>query len=115
MHQWRCLVIIHSHEMVTAKDICEHTLLDKMTVSRAVRTLASRELIKLSPSPEDARRQIITLSHDGLRIYEEILPIAQEYETNLLSCLTNKEAKELDSTIQKLIHAADNLKSNRSQ
>lgn len=115
MHQWRCLVIIRSHEMVTAKDICEQTLLDKMTVSRAVRALVGRELIKLSPSPDDARRQIISLNRDGLRIYDEILPIAQEYETTLLSSLTYKEAKELDSTIQKLILAADNLKSTKSQ
>lgn len=110
MHQWRCLVIISTHQDITAKDICTHTLLDKMTVSRVISTLVKRKLIKLSPSPNDARKQLITRTTTGRLIYEDILPIAQEYEASLLSALTLKERKELDSTIKKLILASDTLK-----
>ncbi len=110
MHQWRCLVIINSHENVTAKDICGHTLLDKMTVSRAVRSLANRKLITLVPSKDDARKQMISLSAIGLRIYDEVIPIAQKYESTILSTLTIDEKEGLDSTIKKLIFASHNLK-----
>ncbi len=109
MSQWRCLVIIAAHSHVTAKIICTHTLLDKMTVSRAIRALKICELIKLSPSPDDKRKQLIVLSESGQKIYDEVLPIALGYEKSLLNALTPEENNALDSIIAKLINAAKNL------
>ncbi len=109
MSQWRCLVVIAAHSPITAKTICAHTLLDKMTVSRAIRALKSCELIKLSAAPNDKRKQLIVLSQSGQRIYDEVLPIALSYEQSLLNALTAIENDALDSIIIKLINTAKDL------
>lgn len=107
MHQWRCLVIINTHQNVSAKDICTHSLLDKMTVSRALRALASRDLIKTSLATDDKRKRILKLTQGGRKIYEEILPLAKNRESTLLNALTAKEVQTLDLIITKLLNASN--------
>lgn len=109
MNQWRCIVIIGNHEAITAKHICDLALLDKMTVSRAIRTLEARKLIKLSASPKDARKRLIYLTPIGRKIRTDVLPVAQNYERKLLGALSNSEIQALDSITEKLMTAANTL------
>jgi len=108
MNQWRCLVIVHTHQPVTAKDIGSITLLDKMTISRALNALKKRSLIESSPAP-DARSQILSLTRTGQKIYKEVIPIAQDYESRLLNSLTTEQQFTLDIIIKKLIREAREL------
>ena len=105
INQWRCLVIIHTHQPVTAKNIGSITLLDKMAISRALKALKKRSLIKSSPG-SDARSQMLNLTKTGQKIYNEVIPIAQDYESRLLSSLTSSQQYTLEVIIDKLIHEA---------
>ncbi|PHR56802.1 MAG: MarR family transcriptional regulator [Robiginitomaculum sp.] len=109
MNQWRCMVVINNTTSITAKEISKNTLLDKMTVSRSLRALEQRELIKLSASQIDARQRDITLTITGQDICNDVLPIAQDYEKALLGSLTESEIQALDSIAKKLIFTAGNL------
>ncbi|MCF6219947.1 MAG: MarR family transcriptional regulator [Robiginitomaculum sp.] len=108
MNQWRCLVIIHAHQPVTAKEIAPLTLLDKMAISRAIKILEKRKLIKTSKG-KDARSRMLNLTHVGNKIYEEVIPIAQKYETSLLSSLTDKQQSALKAIINQLLQEAREL------
>lgn len=108
INQWRCLVIIQAHQPVTAKDIGSITLLDKMAISRALKSLKKRSLIKSSPGT-DARSQMLNLTKTGQKIYNEVIPIAQDYESRLLNSLTSGQRYTLEAIIDKLIHEAREL------
>jgi len=108
INQWRCLVIIQTHQPVTAKDIGAITLLDKMVISRALKALKKRALINSTPG-SDARSQMLGLTKTGQRIYNEVIPIAQNYESRLLDSLTPDQQFALGVIIDKLIHEAREL------
>lgn len=106
MNQWRCMVLIGAHGPITAKSICAKTLLDKMTVSRALKSLKTRKLIAAASTPEDARKNLLTLTKHGIRIHDEVLPMAQNYEEILLAALSDSQKITLDEIIKKLMHEA---------
>jgi DNA-binding MarR family transcriptional regulator len=108
INQWRCLVIIQTHQPVTAKDIGSITLLDKMAISRALKILKKRSLISSTPGL-DARSQMLNLTKTGQKIYDEVIPIAINYETRLLSSLTTVQQSVLEGIIKKLTQEAQEL------
>lgn len=110
MNQWRLLVIIGSHSPISAKDICQQTLFEKMTVSRGISTLKSRKLITTKVSKHDARINMHALTKQGQKIYDEIIPIAIRYENILLSKLTDSQKFAFEGILETLLHEADELK-----
>ncbi len=108
MNQWRCLVIIHAHQPITAKDIVPLTLLDKMAISRAIKVLEKRSLIDISTG-KDARIRILSLTNTGQNIYEEVIPIARNYESRLLESLTQEQQLSLQAIMKKLIRETREL------
>ncbi|MBL4852791.1 MAG: MarR family transcriptional regulator [Robiginitomaculum sp.] len=109
MNQWRCLVIINARQPITAQAISDLTLLDKMTISRTVRTLKSRKLIQTETPGTDARRRLLSLTKSGNQIYNEVIPIAKNYESRLLASLTPKEQHTLEVVMAKLLHGTREL------
>ena len=109
MNQWRAIVIIGAHSPIAAQGICAKTLLDKMIVSRAVKSLKSRKLITAISAPDDARKNLLTLTAHGARIHDEVLPLALSYEKNLLSTLSDSQKNALDEIIKKLMREAGEI------
>lgn len=109
MNQWRCLVIIYAHEPVTAKDISNFTLLDKMTISRAVKVLQKRRLVNVSTSGHDARSRMLSISKIGKEVYDQVIPFAQDYESRLLASLTNEQQLALQAIIKTLMRQSEEL------
>ncbi len=114
MNQWRCMVVIGEHGSISAKGICQQTLLDKMTVSRAIKSLKVRGLVTTSNTPDDARINLLGLSKHGEKIYKDVLPIARNYEKTLLSALTDSQRRNLNDITEKLIHAARKIRAGNS-
>jgi len=109
MNQWRCLVIINARQPITAQTISDLTLLDKMTISRTVKSLIARKLVRTETSGKDARRRLLSLTKSGLQIYNEVIPIAKNYESKLLALLTPKEQHTLEVVMAKLLHGTREL------
>lgn len=102
MNQWRIIAIIAEHKEVTANEISTLTLMDKMTVSRAVKKLSSRNLIRRNLSVDDNRKTIIKLSKIGHSIHNDVLPLAQNYENQLYSILSDEERINLTDMMKRL-------------
>lgn len=109
MNQWRCIVIIHNHKDITAKGICEYALLDKMTVSRALKVLTGRKLVVATAALEDARKQKLNLTNQGKVIYNNVLPIARKYEESLLSALSESQIDNLREIFAKLMQVSKEM------
>lgn len=81
--QWRLIAVLGEHGPLTQQAIGTRTVMDKVTVSRATQGLVKRRLVERAPH-DDGRSHHLALSKAGTRLYNEVSPVALEYEARLL-------------------------------
>ena len=86
----------------SAKQLCDLARIDKSTMSRAIKQLEERGVIKLKQDKGDKRSKVLNLTDEGLSIYKRISILAKEWETELLSELTQEEQVLFRSVLEKL-------------
>ncbi|MGY6662008.1 MAG: MarR family winged helix-turn-helix transcriptional regulator [Glycocaulis sp.] len=107
--EWRVIAVLGGGEAITAQAICEATAMDKVTVSRALRTLTERALVRRRTSPTDKRAALVSLTPEGQSIFDEIAPLALEWERSLLEGFSPDEADQLSRLLDRLEKRADVL------
>jgi len=103
---WRVMAILGRFPDLSAADLVEQTAMDKVAISRAVSILIKNDYITRSEDLADRRRQVLNLSDVGRDIYDRIVPLAQQYENDLMASLSDDERNQLDSIIEKLMSRA---------
>lgn len=73
------------------------------TISVRVDRLAKRGIVSRQADPDDKRGQLIRLTADGLRLFDEIAPRHLANEDRLLSSLTSDERATLAQLLRKLL------------
>ena len=106
MPEWRIMMILAEYPDVSADEVCRRTRIEKSVVSRAVARLLKRHLINRDVDEKDRRRSILRLSETGLSVYDEVMPIARDYEAKLLADLTAEEMETFNAMIDKLLEKA---------
>lgn len=106
--QWRVIAILGEGEALTQLDIVRQSVMDKMTVSRAVRPLVERGLIGTAPHA-DKRSRLLTLSETGQKLYESVAPEALAMERALLAEFSQGEIAALRAALAKLEDASARL------
>ena len=109
MPEWRIMMILAEYPDISADEACRRTKIEKSVVSRAVARLLSRHLINRDVDEKDRRRSILRLSETGLSVYDEVMPIARNYEAELLADLTAEELEAFNDMIDKLMEKANRL------
>lgn len=71
-------------------------------MTKRLAALESRGLIRREPDPNDGRSTSVTLTREGRRLVEAILPEHVANEQRLLSELSNKERAELAGLLEAL-------------
>lgn len=100
--EWRVIAVLSENATMTAQQICEATATDKVTVSRAIRSLNERGLVKRRESPQDRRARNVALTEAGTQMYQQIAPIALEYEASILKALSPDEHALLITLLKRL-------------
>ena len=110
--EWRILAVLGRYPGLTASEIIDRTAMDKVTISRAVKSLADRKLLQRVTDPADRRRMRLHITPKrGQELLAEVIPLARQYESRLLQALDKKEQLALSRTLEKLQAKADSLKS----
>ena len=109
MPEWRIMMILAEYPDISADEVCRRTKIEKSVVSRAVARLLKRHLINRDMDEKDRRRSILRLSETGLSVYDEVMPIARDYEAKLLKGLTREELGTLNGIIDKLMDKATRI------
>lgn len=107
--EWRVLAWLSYKRVLTAKQICEHTGMDKARVSRAVNALVQRGVISRSPSRRDLRAQELRLTGAGEELLAELIPTVHHWESELVSTLSGGEYRDLLNIIGKLERRLEQL------
>ncbi len=108
--QWRVMAVLGRFAPLSANQVGNRTLMDKVTVSRAVAALLERGLVERAADDSDRRRSALRLSAAGQRLHDHIAPLALDYEARLLACLAPDERKTLDRLLDRLMDHAHTLR-----
>lgn len=100
--EWRVMAVLGHDGDLSASGICDRTLMDKVTVSRAVARLVEQGRLASRVDDEDRRRSILKLTAKGRQVYREIVPLARSYEARLLEGLSPREQQSLDRLLAEL-------------
>lgn len=101
--EWRVIAILGRFDNIPASMVAEHSAMDKVAISRAVRRLLDLKLIQRRDGHEDRRAKPLALTRSGHRVYEAIAPAALEFEARLLAALTAAERRSLERILNKLL------------
>ena len=104
--EWRVIAILGRFPGLSAVEVAERTLLDKVAVSRAVTKLIKNGRIDRQFADADRRRSILNLSDEGRRVHDEIAPLALQFERNLLQDFSAEDVEQLNIIMDRLLARA---------
>lgn len=99
--EWRVLVILYKNPDITAKKIAQLSQMDKVRISRTVKSLVAKDYVEQKPHPLDARAKNYELNKRGKYLMRAVIPDALRYEENLMSQLSSDERQQLQHLIGK--------------
>ncbi|MBT8087466.1 MAG: MarR family transcriptional regulator [Gammaproteobacteria bacterium] len=104
--EWRVIAVLGRYPGLSAVEVAERTLMDKVAVSRAVTKLIANGRIDRQFADADRRRSILNLSEEGRRVHNEVAPLALKFESELLAGLEDDERDKLDTIMDRLLARA---------
>ncbi len=103
----RCIAAIGSQPgQLTVMQLAFETNLDKAQVSRTTKLLVERGLVSKLPCPEDGRCVQLTLTAEGRRCCEQVMPLIQQRNQELLQCLSEAEQTALLDMFDRMLEQA---------
>jgi DNA-binding MarR family transcriptional regulator len=104
--EWRVIAVLGRFPGLSAVEVAERTLMDKVAVSRAVTKLIKNGRIDREFADADKRRSILNLSEDGKKLHDEIAELALQFERDLLHGFSQDEMENLNSIMERLLARA---------
>ena len=109
--EWRVMAVLGNRGASTQRHLVEATLMDKVTVNRAVKALVDRNLLGRSPNDADGRSHHLQLSDTGHELYDQIMPAAELMEKKIMAVLSEQEQEQLSRLLAMIKHSADAISS----
>lgn len=105
--EWRVMAVLGRFPGLSASEVVERTAMDKVSISRAVKSLEEKGFLERRTDEQDRRRQSLFITRDaGQAVLKEVIPMAQRYEAGLLSALDAAELNTLLSLMDRLQRSA---------
>ena len=107
--EWRVIAILGRFPGLSAVEVADRTLMDKVAVSRAVTKLIKNGRIDRQFADADRRRSILNLSEEGRKVHNEIAPLALQFERELLQDISEEDYETYNSILDRLLSKARRL------
>jgi len=104
--EWRVIAILGRYPGLSAVEVADRTLMDKVAVSRAVTKLIKNGRIDREFADADRRRSILNLSEEGRKVHNEIAPLALQFESELLQDISDEDFQTFNSILEQLLGKA---------
>lgn len=101
--EWRLLALLVRESPVPFSGLGVRSMMDKSLVSRALRQMADKGLVKVDPDPDHRRKLVVTVAPAGRALYRRILPSARRSQLTLVSVLSTDERLALHEALAKLL------------
>lgn len=107
--EWRLLAIAVQHDRLTSTQLAHAVALDAPRTSRAVGTLCGKGLLARSRDAGDARTVHISVTPQGLRLYQEIMPVVASLNDGIFQDLNADELQALGSMLDRIVRRAERM------
>jgi DNA-binding MarR family transcriptional regulator len=107
--EWRVIAILGRFPGLSAVEVADRTMLDKVAVSRAVSKLIKNGRIDREFADADRRRSILKLSAAGQTVHNEIAPLALAFEHELLQGISAADYDAFNLVVERLLTRARRL------
>ncbi len=107
--EWRVIAILGRYPGLSAVEVADRTLMDKVAVSRAVTKLISTGRIDREFADADRRRSILNLSDEGRKVHNEIAPLALKFERELLQNISAEDYATFNRILDQLRDKASEI------
>lgn len=97
--QWRILRALTSDGPMRASDLAADTLLSSPSLSRLLKSLAAKGLIRRATSAEDLRAARISITGKGRRLVDEIAPLSEAIYAEISAAIGARQLEELYRTL----------------
>ena len=104
--EWRVIAVLGRYPGLSAVEVADRTLMDKVAVSRAVTKLIKTGRIDREFADADRRRSILNLSEEGKKVHNEIAPLALEFEQQLVQNISEDDYEKFNSVLEQLLGKA---------
>src|SRR6516162_6712553 len=100
--EWRVLAVVGRFGTRSPRAVGEAAAMDKVKVSRAAASLATRGLLRQTQDPQDGRGRLLRLTRRGTTVYAGMVPLACELEDQLARGISRAEWGLLLKALDKL-------------
>ena len=107
--EWRVIAILGRYPGLSAVEVADRTLMDKVAVSRAVTRLIKNGRIDRQFADDDRRRSILNLSDEGRQVHNEIAPLALQFERELLQDISEKDFRTFSRILDQFLEKAKSI------
>jgi DNA-binding MarR family transcriptional regulator len=105
--QCHALVEIGRAKNISLNELAELLNLENSTMSRTVNNLVTSELVKRDIDPQDRRYVAISLTDNGLKLYESIEDEMNLYFKNIYDRIPDSKKEQVLESIEILLEAID--------
>jgi DNA-binding MarR family transcriptional regulator len=106
--EWRVLATLgFRNEACSAQYIAHCTRTHKSTISRAVTSLMTRQLVERVENEDDRREFALRMTNKGKALYAKLVPRLLRKESEIMSCLTAQEQKDFARMLGKIESSLD--------
>lgn len=105
--QFAVLSAIAVNPAIDQNTLAREASVDTSTVADVVNRLAARGYLARTKDPEDRRRNLLTLTKEGGRLFEEISVAALRMTERLVGCLTEGDQRDLVRILQRVVEAGE--------
>jgi DNA-binding MarR family transcriptional regulator len=110
--EWRVLGLSARYSPCPFGDLVSRTSMDKGQLSRTLRLIEKRGLVRVSAIPADRRgersrnaaRMEVSITASGAELVQKIVPVARQSQMLLLSLLEEDEKRVLLRVLRRLLH-----------
>lgn len=104
--EWRIMAVLGDSGAHTQRELCQLTLMDKVPVNRACKTLEDRGLAVRRPNARDGRSHLLALTGEGRAVHARIMPLAEAIEQELFGVLLQDERRALAAMLVRVREGA---------
>lgn len=100
--EWRVMAVLGRYPGLSANQVAQRTAMDKVAVSRALARLLEAGRVTRDFEEDDRRRSVLHLSDAGRAVYDQIVPLALDFERHVLEGMPAQERALLFRMLDRL-------------
>lgn len=101
-HEYQFLFYLYYEKNAIQEDIAKIFRRNESTITRALKKLEDKDLIRREPDENNRRKNIVFLKENGIELVKKIQEVNNEWEKEALSGFSKEEKETLKKALKKI-------------